>query len=129
MSEAQRKIIEEINDSPDEGELERFYRHIGKAIPPWVQRKDQYELLSEYRKARALVAAIEDWPELLQVPEVAEAVAIFKRACEAVELTYETPKRAPKHRALIKAMFTQGHELMAPVYEQGLKLDWKRYDY
>lgn len=129
MSEKQRKIVDSIPAWPEDGELERFYRHIGKAIPPWVRRDKPTKLIYEHRQARAFIAAVEDRPELLQVPEVAEAVDLFRRACEAVELTYETPRNSPKHRAQIEAMFTQGKNLVTPLMEQGLRLNLDRYFY
>jgi hypothetical protein len=129
MSEKQRKIIEQFDPLGRDGELTRFYRHIGKTPPPWDIKRHDLELLEMHMEATAFVKAVEAQESLLDIPEVREAVELFNRACTAVELTYEAPKNAPKHRDKIKELFAQAQEVLEPLYAQGFKLDTSYYRY
>jgi ABC-type amino acid transport substrate-binding protein len=129
MSEKQRKIIEQFDPLGRDGELGRFYRHIGKVPPPWTLRLHNQELLEAHRQGRAFIAAVNDREGLLDIPEISQAVDILSRACEAVEITYEMPKNAPKHRDKIKELFDQANETLEPLYAQGFKIDISTYLY
>jgi hypothetical protein len=129
MSEKQRKIIEQFDPLGRDGELGRFYRHLGKVPPPWAQRLHNQELLDAHRQGQAFIAAVNDNDALLDIPEVRQAVEILTRACEAVEITYELPQNTPRHRDKIKALFDNATATLEPLYAQGFRLDLSSYLY
>lgn len=129
MSQKQRKIIEQFDPLGRDGELVRFYRHIGKVPPPWALRSHDRELLEAHRDGRAFIAAVNDHEGLTEIPEIRQALDILGRACDAVELTYELPQNKPRHRSEIKKLFSQANQVLEPLYAQGFKLDFSYYRY
>jgi hypothetical protein len=129
MGEKQRKIIGQFDPLGRDGELGRFYRHIGKIPPPWTLRLHNQELLDAHRQGRAFIAAVNDIEGLGAVPEISQAIEILTRACEAVEITYELPRNAPRHRGKIKELFDEANAVLRPLYAQGFKLDISLYLY
>lgn len=134
MSNKQRKIIDSI-DLTEGGELVQFYRHIGKQIPPWIEKGQagNIELVKKWRESEVLIGACRAVIALGVVEgesaeQIAKAEELLDRFQQAVIAVLDMPKRAPKHRDLVLNLYNQAWEILEEQIDNGVRLkDYYRF--
>lgn len=122
MSSKQRKELQSLAGS--ESKIQIYYRDIGRALPPWhIKKSDDYALNQDYELAEAFLRSAQFAGDLAKTPEIQEAIALFTRAMQAVEITREMPRNLNKHRAEIREMFAEGWAILNQLEERGYVFD------
>jgi hypothetical protein len=119
VSERQRRIIRRIEHDP--GEVARLYGQMGKAIPVWLikGRSATGGLSVQYRLATEFLDETAEKFAAIDSPQLEAALDTLRRACKAVELTYELPRNSPKHRDSIRALFAEAWAALEELESQG----------
>ena len=128
MSNKQRKLIDSI-DLTDGAEIVIFYRHIGKQIPPWIEKGQagNIDLIKKWRESEVLLGACRAVIALgvaqgESAEQIAKAQDLLDRFQQAVIAVLDMPKRAPKHRDLVLDLYTQAWAILDEQINNGVRL-------
>jgi hypothetical protein len=128
MSSSQRRLLESM-DLVEGGEIVRFYRHIGKQVPPWLDKGQagNIDLAKKYLQTDVLLRAcgsviILGIVEGEAAKEISKAVALLKRFQEAVTAIFDMDTKSQKHRDLVLGLYSDAWIILDRQIENGLRL-------
>lgn len=120
MSARDRAIANSVN--PEDGELVRLFRSIGKGVPTWINKSygQNKEIGQRLWQAFKHLDGIEyllgtTEPHKEDIKDLIRAKELLERFVEGCYQLDNLPKQAPKHRDSLIALYDQAFELVEPI--------------